>query len=233
MHLHSAKSAKDILLDSHTITTVGIRANKYYGADPIRAQASRIYLWFVVNCVAYGDSLRFFCEDKTDDDNDYRNYKIMRTRHFFIALMLATLPLGEALADGVRFLVVNAKDGTKTTFALADEPKVLCKVGKLEIVSKSATFSLSLADVSNYAFSKESTGINEVEKEGNLRMENGRVVIDGLRAGGLVSAYTQDGRLVKDFKADENGTAIVDLSDLSKGIVILHSNKTDIKMINR
>jgi hypothetical protein len=30
LHLHSAKSAKDILLDSHTITTVEIRANLHY-----------------------------------------------------------------------------------------------------------------------------------------------------------------------------------------------------------
>lgn len=157
----------------------------------------------------------------------------MRTRQFIFAMMLAVLPFCETLADGVRYLVVNTKDGTMTTFALADEPKVLCKAGKLEIVSKGTTFSLRLADVNNYAFSKESTGIIEVEKEGNLRMDNGRVVIDGLRAGGLVFVYTQDGRLVKDFKADTDGTAIVDLSDLSKGIVILHSNKTDIKIVNR
>ena len=157
----------------------------------------------------------------------------MRTRQFIIAMMLAAFPFYETLADGVQYLIVNTKDGTKTTFSLADEPKVSCRAGKLEIVSKGTTFSLSLADVSNYTFSKESTGIIEVEKEGNLRMENGRVIIDGLRAGTLVSAYTQDGRLVKDFKADADGTAIVDLSGLSKGIVILHSNKIDIKIINR
>lgn len=157
----------------------------------------------------------------------------MRTRHFIISMMFATLPFCETLADDVCYLVVNAKDGTKTTFALSDEPKVSCKAGKLEINSKGTTFSLSLADVRNYTFSVESTGIIEVDKESNLRMENGRVFFEGLPAGNLVSAYTQDGRLVKDFKADANGTVIVDLSGLSKGIVILHSNKTDIKIINR
>lgn len=157
----------------------------------------------------------------------------MRTRHFIIATLLAALPFCEALADGVRFLVVNAKDGTKTTFSLADEPKVSCKSGKLEIVSKGTLFSLSLADVSSYAFSKESTGIIEVEKEGNVKMRNGSVVFNGLPAGSFVSAFMQDGRLVKDFKANANGTTVVELSDLPKGIVILHSNKKDIKIINR
>ena len=157
----------------------------------------------------------------------------MRTKLIFIALMLAALPLCEVLADGVRYLVVNAKDGTMTSFALADEPKVSSNDGKLKIVSKSTTFSLSLAEVRNYAFSENPTGIAEVEKKGNLRMENGHVVFNGLPSGSMVSAYMQDGRLAKDFKADANGTAVVDLSDLPKGIVILHSNKTDIKIINK
>lgn len=157
----------------------------------------------------------------------------MRTKLIFIALMMAALPFCEVLADGVHYLVVNAKDGTTTSFALADVPKVSCKEGKLEIVSRSMTFSLSLAEVRNYAFSEDPTGIAEVEKEGNLRMENGRVVFNGLPSGSIVSAYMQDGRLAKDFKADANGTAIVYLSALPKGIMILHSNKTDIKIINR
>jgi len=157
----------------------------------------------------------------------------MRTKLIFIALMLAALPLCEVLADGVRYLVVNAEDGTMTSFALADEPKVSSNDGKLKIVSKSTTFSLSLAEVRNYAFSENLTGIAVVEKDGNLRMENDHVVFNGLPSGSMVSAYMQDGRLAKDFKADANGTAVVDLSDLPKGIVILHSNKTDIKIINK
>ena len=157
----------------------------------------------------------------------------MRTKHFIIAMILVALPICDALADSVRYLVVNVKDGTMTTFALADEPKVSCKAGKLKIVSKGTTFSLNIADVRNYTFSEQSTGIAEVEKEGQLRMENGRIVFNGLPSGSMVSAYMQDGRLVKDFKSDANGTVVVDLSGLPKGIMILHSNKTDIKFINR
>lgn len=157
----------------------------------------------------------------------------MSTKALIIALTLAALPFCEALADDVRYLVVNAKDGASTTFALADEPKVLCKAGKLEIVSKGTTFALGLADVKNYTFSEESTGIVETANEGNLRMENGRIIFNGLRAGSLVSAYLQDGRLVRNCKADRNGMAVVDLSGLPKGVVILHSNNTDIKIINK
>jgi hypothetical protein len=158
---------------------------------------------------------------------------MMSIKRFFILMAMMALANGVCMADGVRFLVVNAKDGTKTTFAIADEPKVLCKAGELTIVSKSTTFSLSLADVRNYVFSEESTGIIEAMKDGGLKLENGCVIFNGLSAGSVVSAYMQDGRLAKECKADANGKAVVNMTDLPKGIVILHSNKTDIKIINR
>jgi len=157
----------------------------------------------------------------------------MRTRHFIIATMLAALPWAECLADGVRFLVVNGKDGTKTTFALSDNPKVSCKSGELTVTAGSRTFTLGLADVQNYQFAEESTGIENVIKDGSVKMENGCVVFSGLNAGSLVSVYLQDGRLLRDCKADGSGNAVVELSNMPKGVLIIHSNKTDIKIINR
>lgn len=157
----------------------------------------------------------------------------MRTKNFIIATMLAALPLGECLAGGVQFLVVNGKDGTKTTFALADNPKVSCKSGELTVTAGSRTFTLGLADVQNYQFAEESTGIENVIKAGNVKMENGCVVFNGLSAGSAVSVYLQDGRLIRESKADAGGNAIVELSDIPKGVLIIHSNKTDIKIINR
>ena len=147
--------------------------------------------------------------------------------------MLAALPWAECLADGVRFLVVNGKDGTKTTFALSDNPKVSCKSGELTVTAGSRTFTLGLADVQNYLFAEESTGIEKVIKDGSVKMENGCVVFSGLNAGSIVSVYQQDGRLIKDSKADAGGNAIVELSGMPKGVLIIHSNKTDIKIINR
>ncbi len=92
---------------------------------------------------------------------------------------------------------------------------------------------MGLADVQNYQFAAESTGIENVIKDGSVKMENGCVVFSGLNAGSTVSVYQQDGRLIKDSKADAGGNAIVELSGMPKGVLIIHSNKTDIKIINR
>lgn len=157
----------------------------------------------------------------------------MRLKHFIISTMLATLSWTECLADGVRFLVVNGKDGSKTTFALSDNPKVSCKSGELTVIAGSRTFILGLADVQNYLFEEEFTGIENVMQDGSVKMENGCVVFSGLNAESAVSVYLQDGRLIKESKTDAGGNAIVEMSNLPKGILIIHSNKTDIKIINR
>jgi len=115
---------------------------------------------------------------------------------------------------------VNGKDGTKTTFGLTEEPKLSFPNGELNIVSSNKTFSISLTDVQNYAFSEESAGIAEVIKDGNVKLEDGFVVFNGLAAGSKVAAYLQDGKLVKEGKADSNGSAVIDLSLLPTFICI-------------
>lgn len=157
----------------------------------------------------------------------------MRLKRSFIVLLLSAIPFIGTFADGVRFLVVSAKDGTKTTFGLAEEPKLSFSNGEMNIVSSSKTFSISLTDVQNYAFSEESTGIAEVIKRGGVKLENGFVVFNSLAAGSKVAVYLQDGKFVKEGKADSNGLAVIDLSVLPKGILILQSNKMSIKIINR
>ena len=102
----------------------------------------------------------------------------MSLKKIFMVMLLSALPIMETMADGVRFLIVNAKDGIKTTFGLAEEPKISFSNGKLTIVSSSRTFTISLADIQNYAFSEESTGIEEIIKEGSVKLENGFVVFN-------------------------------------------------------
>ena len=70
-------------------------------------------------------------------------------------------------------------------------------------------------------------------KDGGIKQENGCVVICGLNAVGIVNAYLQYGGMIKNHKADAEGNAIVELSNLQKDILIIHLNKMDIKNINR
>lgn len=157
----------------------------------------------------------------------------MRTKHLIIAMIWAALPFDGIFAADERFLVLNAKDGTKTTFALSENPKISFSNGELSVVCSNRTFSISLADIQNYAFLQESTGIAEVIKDGSVKLENGFVVFNGLATGSKVAVYMQDGKLVRKGIADSKGSAVLSLSGLPKGILILQSNKTSIKVINK
>jgi hypothetical protein len=157
----------------------------------------------------------------------------MKAKVFILTLLLSVLPFRACIADGVRFLIVNGKDGTQTSFALTEEPRISCKDGELVVASHSRTFTLSLDGVRNYLFSDELTGIDEVQTESKIQLTDGHVVFSGLKSGDKVSVFMHDGRLVKESEVDVNGSAVVTLSDLPRGILIVHSNETNIKIINR
>lgn len=88
-----------------------------------------------------------------------------------VLLMGLLLSFGECLADGVRYLVVNAKDGSQATFALADEPRISFENGELIILSSSQSFSLNLDEVQNYAFAEQATAIAQVVEQGDVKIE--------------------------------------------------------------
>ena len=157
----------------------------------------------------------------------------MRMKRIFIAIIMTAFPFLGAFADGIQYLILNAKNGTKTEFALAEEPKLSLANGEMTIVSRSRIFSISLADVEKYAFSEQSTSIANIIKEGNFKLDNGFIIFNGLTAGSKVSAYMQDGKLIKEIMSDDKGSAVLDMSILQKGVVIIKSNKTSIKIINR
>lgn len=157
----------------------------------------------------------------------------MKAKRTIIALVLAVLPIVGCQADKARFLVINGKDETKTIFALADNPKILCKSGELIVVAGDRTFKLSLADVQNYQFSCEATGIAGVMENCIIKQEDGSLAFSGLRAGCAVFVCLQDGRLLKECKADDGGNASVELSSLPKGVLIIRYNKSGIKIVNR
>ena len=139
----------------------------------------------------------------------------------------------EPQGDGYHFFVVKAKDGTNATFALADEPKITNNNGELTIQGSNSTFKIRLSDVQSFKFLKQTTGINSIIKDEDVRVTNDCVVFDSLSAGSKVSVYMADGTLVKNFVADGNGSLVIGLSELPKGILVLHSARTNIKVINK
>jgi len=94
-------------------------------------------------------------------------------------------------------------------------------------------FSLNLSEIINYTFSKDPSSIDEISADNDFKLVNGCILFNGLVAGSKIYTYLQDGRLLNECTADNNGNANVDLKSLPKGIVILRSNKMSVKISNK
>ena len=156
-----------------------------------------------------------------------------RMSHSILALLLTLLPAA-ALADGVTCLVVDLADGSQTVVPLADSPVVTCQGGALKVVAAGKEkMSAPLGDVVQYAFSAGlPTSMKGLGGE-RARLEQGHVYMAGVRAGETVAAYQAGGQMVMQVRVGEDGLADVDLSALPKGIYVVKSSKTSIKVINK
>lgn len=150
-----------------------------------------------------------------------------------IVCFLLCLACKPTMADNAQFLTINGKSNTKVTFALSDEPKISFEDGAMHIVSNLMAFSLSLSEITNYTFSEDPSDIAEITADNNFKLANGCILFNGLDAGSKIYTYLQDGRLLNECTADNNGSAVVDLKSMPKGLIILRSNKMSIKISNK
>ena len=150
----------------------------------------------------------------------------------FYLMLLVMLMATSAKADSVKYLVLNS-GGEETVIALADDPVMTINEGTLKVtVAGVEKLSADLSQGLTYSFSETvPTGILELQNEEAPRLEQGHVYIAHARAGETVRVFTADGKLVASQRISGEGTADVDLTTLGKGLYIVKSAKTSIKVI--
>lgn len=156
-------------------------------------------------------------------------------KKFRICLILLVALLGtSAYADSVRYLVFNA-GSEETVIALEDMPVMTINDGVLKVVVRGEErLSASLSDGLTYRFSETlPTGIQEVFNAEAPRLEQGHVYMANARKGDIVRVFTVDGKFVTSQRVDDDGTADIDLTVLNKGLYIVKSARTSIKVINK
>lgn len=156
-------------------------------------------------------------------------------KKFRICLILLVALLGtSAYADSVRYLVFNA-GSEETVIALEDMPVMTVHDGILKVVVRGdERLSASLSDGLTYRFSETlPTGIQEVFNDEAPRLEQGHVYMANARKGDIVRVFTVDGKFVTSQRVDDDGTADIDLTVLNKGLYIVKSARTSIKVINK
>lgn len=149
-------------------------------------------------------------------------------------LLLVMLVATGAKAENVKYLVLNS-GGEETVIALADEPVMTINESTLKVtVAGVEEFSADLSEGLTYSFSETApTAIQAVLNEESSRLLQGHVYIANAHEGETVRVFTIDGKLVASQRISSEGTADIDLTALGKGLYIVKSSKTSIKIMNK
>ena len=151
----------------------------------------------------------------------------------FLFTMLVLMTTASASAEGMQYVVFDLKDGTQTVIALQDKPVITCQGGELKVtVAGQEKVSAPLGDVAKYYFSDTPSDIFEMAEE-KPRIEMGHLYIARAKAGDFIRVYTTDGRMAGTYRIAENGSADIDLTTLGKGLYIVKTSKTSIKILNQ
>ena len=152
----------------------------------------------------------------------------------FYLMLLVMLMATSAKADNVKYLVLNS-GGEETVIALADEPVMTIEESILKVtVAGEEKLSADLSQGLSYKFlAEDPTAIQEVLNKETSRLELGHVYIAHAKAGETVRVFTFDGKLVASQRINGEGTADIDLTTLGKGLYIVKSAKTSIKVMNK
>lgn len=149
-----------------------------------------------------------------------------------LPLLLLLLFMSCLSVQAEEVLVVHLKNGGQSSFAFSEKPVITFDNENMVIKSNVTTFSVSIADVSYYDFPASSTGIQENQHALPL-ISNGHVVFSKLPADSNVNIYTVDGKQLRRYAASRSGNVDIDLTTLPKGVYVISSPITKIKITNR
>ncbi len=167
--------------------------------------------------------------------------KILFTLVALAALFCApqTMRADEAGTKKVQYLVVVQTDGTKTEFALEDQPTLSFNGNDVVVTATDKKVTFSMQGIDNYHFVTKSvtTGIQQVEStpqaNGEPTYSPADASVSGLKAGAKLMVFSINGQLIKTIVATEDGKANVNLTDLTPGIYIIKTPTKSFKVMKR
>lgn len=115
--------------------------------------------------------------------------------------------------------------------ALADNPVITYANDMLVITTPEKQVEVSVAEITGYSFTQdEPSAIRNIEVSRHYKQ--GMVAFDNLKSGTAVTLYDAKGGQLRTTTVQIDGTAVIDMNGLPKGIYIMRTDKLSIKIIN-
>lgn len=149
---------------------------------------------------------------------------------FLVALLLAIVIPRQARASDDVFIVI--KTGAEiVAVALADNPVITYANDQLVITTAEKQVEFPVADITGYSFlESEPTAIKNIKVD--REHKQGMVAFDHLKEGITVMLYNAKGEQVRTTKAQADGTAVIDMHGLAKGVYVIRAGKISFKIMN-
>ena len=147
-------------------------------------------------------------------------------KKIFILFLWLLLP--QVLLAKVNAVVVHQTNGTKTVFLLADAPVVTYSGNTLVLRTATKEASMPVEGIENVTF--EDFSVPTLIDEATMTSDG--ILFRQVAAGSEVRIYTVDGKTVSTLKADSSGVVALDLSAFPKGVLIIRTPDTTIKVNN-
>ncbi len=152
----------------------------------------------------------------------------------YIFLLLSFLVLTVANAEVTTNLIICAKDGTKTEYALTEKPVITFSKTNLIISTKSVNVSYPLDDFSHFAYeSRNITSVEDVLGSSSFNFSGDKLLFTNLKIDTYLYLYNLDGALLISKHLVKNNNHAVSLSELQPGTYVVKVNKSAYKIIKR
>ena len=156
----------------------------------------------------------------------------MRKRLLFLFLTLGCLT---GLAQSKNDVVVWKKDGSSFICALADRPKITYASSYYTITTNESKTELLFTDVWKITFYEdESSSVkSELANKPSISIAGDNIEVKDAGTGETISLYSVSGSLLMQVKTDNSGMATLSISSFPKGIYIIHSKITSLKITKK
>ncbi len=139
-----------------------------------------------------------------------------------------------ANAEVTTDLIVCAKDGTKTKYALTEKPVITFSKTDLIVSTKSVNVSYSLENFSHFTYENRNiTSVENILGPSSFNFSGDNLLFTNLSIDTSVSVYNLDGVLLISKLLAKNKNYAISLSDLCSGAYVVKVNKSTYKIVKR
>lgn len=120
-------------------------------------------------------------------------------------------------------LIIHFKDGSTTSFVLTDKPSVKFVDNNIRVRAQHVDTDYEASKVAKFVFGDAVSSIREVAaNEVRFTIPDGdHIYVSGVNSGETVRVFSVDGYQVAAVRADAEGNAEIDLTELPKGVYVV------------